>query len=284
MAGNVILLSAEKYTPVQYPRENISPLDVYLEDKANGGYINIGPLNDLTEGSAKMPDVVRDSNAPNIIDNRNKGIDTKAGLSFLDGILARFNLGSFSLNSTYKKTRKFDMSFEKVLTDFVSKSKIFNYLNSSQPSAAYTGLIGGQNAYLITDTFKSSKIRVIGYDENNASVDAKAVVKSVVDLGWKGEVSTIAGSGVLYDGKANLVFGVWFVPIWIYKEGNKYRFKMGLIAKESTAATSAIGLLAWQGSDSFNNERNFNLLFDTGKYLIPQNILPGTIVDLKEKA
>jgi hypothetical protein len=289
MANNVIqqvIPLFNQYNRVTFPREGINPLDVYVEmqDKdMNKDYNIIGSLSELVEGKAIEPKANVNLEASGYIDKSARGMDASIGVSLLDEIIKTFGLGDLSLKGTYKNAYKFDMSFTNSLIDLVNLTKVYSYLKSSQPNATYQGLVGGKTAYVIHEIVKSKTIGIVEYDEKGRAIDAKSKIKAVLDLGIQAHISETNDKEILYEGKKYLTFGFRPIAVWIISLGGKLTFMTDIFTKVSNAQTLAAGVPTWSGIETYANEKNFNILFDNGDFLIPQYDSPGVWVDLREK-
>ena len=223
-------LNDKGYTAVKYPVEDIVPLKVVVGDGT--GFDLLGPVkNFLVPGTACLPEVSHDQDAPEIHAVSIEKMDSRFGISLLRGILNRLAAIGAKVTGHYEKAQKVSIDIRNIKRNMVEPSELDNELSHIKlrtDSLLKQYLNQGYKAFIITEILKSNCYGVTAFDENNGGIDvgADAIINEATIKG-KLDISKGQDKEIFYKGDKFLTIAFKAWPLAILPRGMRIKPRMG---------------------------------------------------------
>ena len=173
------------YNMVAWPKTDIEPLAL-LYKTDNGVSAVEADLHELFKpGDAAPPQIKYGVAATDIKGAAELTFDAKGGVSMLDWLLNKLNLGKLSANITLNDSYEVTVSYLNVKEDKVSLLALDNYISTSKPGKdkfnSFKNKLENSELYVINSVAKSNDISVTIAAKNGQDVNLDATVKGIVD-------------------------------------------------------------------------------------------------------
>ena len=178
------LLSDYGYNLVALPKAGIEPLTLLY--KKDDGLGSLGsPINKLFAiGNKAEPEILRDTEVPDIEGSAALTLDATGGVSILENLLAKLNMGKLGANLKLDSNNTVTISYQNVLEDKVELLDLDNFISESNPATAqfntYKEKLENSDLYVISAILKSNSFSITVEDKNGQHVDIEATVKGIL--------------------------------------------------------------------------------------------------------
>lgn len=173
------------YNLVALPKADIKPL--LLLYKNNDAVSSVdSPLVQLFKiADSAPPTVLKDTDVTEIAGSANLTFDATAGVSLLDWLLQKLNMGKLEAKLKLNAKNKVLISYENITEDKVSLLELDNFITGSEPDTArfttFREKLEENELYVVNAVLKSNAFSITVEDENGQSVDVEATVKGIVN-------------------------------------------------------------------------------------------------------
>ncbi len=173
------------YNMVAWPKTDIHPLAL-LYKTANGVGAVEADLEELFKpGDAAPPQIKPSAEATDINGVAELTFDAKAGVSMLDWLLNKLNLGKLSADVTLNDSYVVTVLYRKVKEDKVNLLLLDGYISNSVTAITkfntFKEKLENSELFVINSVVKSSDISITISDKNGQDINLDATVKGIVD-------------------------------------------------------------------------------------------------------
>ena len=173
------------YNMVAWPKTGLQPLALLYKTATGVSAVGASLQELFKTGDAAPPQILKEEEATDIQGSAALTFDAKGGVSMLDWLLNKLNLGKLkadiSLNDSYEVT----VSYLKVREDKVSLLDLDKFISASKPGRekiySFKSKLENNELFVINSVVKSNDISVTITAKNGQDVSLDATVKGIMD-------------------------------------------------------------------------------------------------------
>lgn len=221
------LLADYGYNIVALPKAGIRPLQLLYRNGDSLGSLDSSLYKFFTTGDKAPPELQMDNETASIEGATAVKFDAKAGVSVLDWLLDKLNMGKLAGKLALDAGHTVTISYQQVREDKVDLLDLDNYISESQPSKtqfnSYRKMLENSELYVINAVLKSTAITLAVTDSNGQHLDMEATVKGIVDASVDVTRNKNNSISLTHAGAEPVVFGFKAQQI-IYEPSSWWQF------------------------------------------------------------
>jgi hypothetical protein len=174
------------YNAIALPKEGIHPLLLLYKnsDAVSSTDSDLFQLFGIED--APPPPVLHEEAVAAIVGSANLTYSAESGVSLLDWLTKKLNLGKLGANIKLNGNYKVQISYEDITEDKVSLLALDNFISGSAPDVsrfnAFKQKLENSELYVVSSVLKSSAFSISVLDDNGQEVDADVIVKNIADI------------------------------------------------------------------------------------------------------
>jgi hypothetical protein len=245
------------------PRANLVPLELML--KQGKKLSRWGDATRAFESSVEIPTTMQNVTVNSIQTDIAAEHDLSIGLSVLGTIFGQVG-AKLGLKATYKNAKKLKFTYEGIVSDYCDPLDIDRYLNSGKldDSAISTQeYLESDSLYVVTEVFKSNKIRVEAQDETGAALEVEIPeIQQVGEANLKVTSENSQNSVLVYEGDTAITFGMRALKIDYVSKRDRAIFRL------VKASTSLQGRSVGRSASLIDESTIYHSLDNDEEYMV----------------
>ena len=205
------LLSDYGYNLVALPKADIAPLLLLYKKPDSLGSLDSQLKKLFATGDKAYPSATKDIEVSDIEGSAMVTFDAGAGVSMLDWLLGKLNMGKLSAQTKFDADNEVTISYQNVREDKVDLLDLDNYISESIPQTeklnTYKEKLEDGELYVINSVLKSDTFSITVVDKAGQHVDIEATVKGIVNTNVNMTRQKDNSITLKHDGENPVVFG-----------------------------------------------------------------------------